>query len=112
MDCDHQAPLSMEYENGVPEMQQMVCVCMCVLVAQSCLTLCDSVDYRLSGSSVPGIPQARMLTRVGCHFLLQRIFPTQGWNPGLLNCKQILYHLSHQGSPNEVIYNLGAASKD
>ena len=27
MDCDRQAPLSMEYENGVPEMQQMVCVC-------------------------------------------------------------------------------------
>ena len=32
MDCDHQAPLSMEYENGVPEMQQMVCVYMCVCV--------------------------------------------------------------------------------
>ena len=36
---------------------------------------------------------------VGCHFLLQGIFPTQGSNLGLLNCKQILYHLSHQGSP-------------
>ena len=34
-----------------------------------------------------------------CHFLLQRIFPTQGWNPGLLHCRQTLYHLSHQGSP-------------
>ena len=29
--------------------------------------------------------------------LLQGIFPTQGWNPGLLNCRQILYHLSHIG---------------
>ena len=37
-------------------------------------------------------------TRVGCHFLLQGIFPTQGWNPGLLHCRQMLYHLSHQGS--------------
>ena len=37
--------------------------------------------------------------RVGCHFLLQRIFLTQGSNPGLLYCRQILYHLSHQGSP-------------
>ena len=28
--------------------------------------------------------------------LLQRIFPTQGLNQGLLHCRQILYHLSHQ----------------
>ena len=36
---------------------------------------------------------------VGCHFLLQEIFPTQGLNPGLPHCRQTLYHLSHQGSP-------------
>ena len=35
---------------------------------------------------------------VGCHFLLQGIFPTQGSNSGLLHCRQMLYHLSHQGS--------------
>ena len=34
-------------------------------------------------------------------FLLQGIFPTQGSNPGLLHCRQMLYRLSHQGSPNE-----------
>ena len=33
--------------------------------------------------------------------LLQGIFPTQGWNPGLLYCKQILYQLSHKGSAHE-----------
>ena len=38
-------------------------------------------------------------TGVGCHFLLQGIFQTQGSNPGLLHCRQTLYHLSHQGSP-------------
>ena len=38
-------------------------------------------------------------TGVGCHFLLQGIFPTQGSNPGLPHCRQTLYHLSHQGSP-------------
>ena len=38
-------------------------------------------------------------TGVGCHFLLQGIFPTQGLNTGLLHWRQILYHLSHQGSP-------------
>ena len=38
-------------------------------------------------------------SRVGCHFLFQRIFPIQGSNPGLLHCRQTLYSLSHQGSP-------------
>ena len=38
---------------------------------------------------------------MGCHFLLQRIFPTQGSNPGLPHCRQTLYRLSHQGSPSE-----------
>jgi len=36
------------------------------------------------------------------HFLLQEIFPTQGSNPGLLHCRQILYCLSYQGSPNNL----------
>jgi len=34
---------------------------------------------------------------VGCHSPLQRIFPAQGSNPGLLHGRQILYRLSHQG---------------
>ena len=38
-------------------------------------------------------------TGVGSHSLLQGIFLTQGLNPGLLYCRQILYHLNHQGSP-------------
>ena len=52
---------------------------------------------------------------VGCHFLLQRIFPTQGSNPGLLHCRQMLYCLSHQGSqrtkPNyqQYIHILGSS---
>ena len=36
---------------------------------------------------------------VDCHFLLQGIFPIQGSNPGFLHCRQILYSLSHQGTP-------------
>ena len=36
---------------------------------------------------------------MGYHFLLQGIFLTQGWNLNLLHCRQMLYHLSHQGSP-------------
>ena len=39
-------------------------------------------------------------TGVGSLSLLQRIFPTQGLNPGLLHCRWILYQLSHKGSPS------------
>ena len=45
-----------------------------------------------------GILQATK-TGVGCHAFLQGISPTQGSNPHLLHCRQILYHLSHLGSP-------------
>ena len=38
-------------------------------------------------------------TGMGSHSLLQRIFPTQGLNPGLQHCRRILYQLSHQVSP-------------
>ena len=38
-------------------------------------------------------------TSVGSYFLPQGIFPTQGLNPGLLHCRQILYQLSHKGNP-------------
>ena len=39
-------------------------------------------------------------TGVGSLSLLQGIFPTQGSNPGLLHWRQLLYQLSHKGSPN------------
>jgi len=38
-------------------------------------------------------------TGVASLSLLQGILPTQGSNPGLPNCRQILYQLSHKGSP-------------
>ena len=72
-----------------------------VLVAQLCPTLCDPMDYNLTGSSVHGVLQARILEWVAI-FLLQGIFSTQGSNLHtlcLLCCRQILYLLSHQGSP-------------
>ena len=56
----------------------------------------------------PGLYPSRLLcswnspgknTGVVCHALLQGIFPTQGLNPDLPHCRQILHHLSHQGSP-------------
>ena len=42
-------------------------------------------------------------TGVGFHSLLQGIFQTQGSNLSLLHCRQILYHLSHQGSPYSIV---------
>ena len=59
---------------------------------------CDPVDCNPPGSSCPWNFLGQN-TRVDCHFLLQGIFLTQGLNPGLLHCRQILYHLSYQGSP-------------
>ena len=41
-------------------------------------------------------------TGVGFHFFLQGIFLTQWLNLDFLHCRQILYHLSHQGKPNRV----------
>ena len=67
-----------------------------MLVTQLCPALCYPVDCSLSDSSGHGILQARN-TGVGSHYLLQRIFPTQGSNLGLLHGRQILYHLSDQG---------------
>ena len=49
------------------------------------------------GSSIHWILQARTLE--WAQALFQGIVPTQGSNPGLLHCRQILYHLTHQGSP-------------
>ena len=68
------------------------------LVTQSCPTLCDPMDCSLPGSSVQGDSPGKN-TRVGCHALLQGIFPTQGSNPGLPHCRRLLCHLHHQGSP-------------
>ena len=55
-------------------------------------TLCDSMDY-----TVHGTLQARILEWVSLS-LLQGIFPTQGSNPGIPQCRQILYQLRHKGS--------------
>ena len=71
---------------------------MLCLVTQSCPSLCDPLDYSPPGSSIHGDSPGKN-TGVGCHALLQGIFPTQGSNPGLPHCRQIRYHLSHQGSP-------------
>ena len=68
------------------------------LVTQSGLTLRNAMDYGPPGSYVRGDCPGRN-AGVGSLSLLQGIFATQRLNPGLPHCRQILYHLSHQGSP-------------
>ena len=60
-----------------------------------CPTNCDPMGFSRPGSSVHRTFQARILEWVTTS---QEIFLTQGSNPVLLHCRQILYHLSHQGS--------------
>ena len=57
----------------------------------------------LQADSLPAEPQRKPKnTGVGRLSLLQGIFPTQGWNPGLLHCWWILYQLSHKRSPGDM----------
>ena len=68
-------------------------------VSESCLVVSDSLRPRglCSPWSFPG-----QNTGVGSLSLLQGIFPTQGSNPGLPHCRQILYPAEPQGKPSEM----------
>ena len=59
----------------------------------------DPMDCSLPGSSVQAWNSPGKNTGMGCYSLLQGNFLTQGSNPGFLHWRQILYHLSHQGTP-------------
>ena len=83
---------------------RLVCNCCregltpCVsIVTQSCPALCNPMDCSLSGSTIRGILQARILEWVASTFSRGSSDP---WiEPKFPHCMQILYHLSHQGSP-------------
>ena len=87
----------------------MGCVCVCVCVCVCLQSLSRAQLFGTPWGTNPWgtvAPQAPLSidslgknTGVSCHSLLQGIFPTWGLNPGLLHCRQILYHQSHQGSP-------------
>ena len=86
-----------ELTEKIPRVHFFYCVCVCVCVCISHSVVSDSFQpHRLQ------FPRLLCLwdspgkkTGVGCHSILQGIFPTQGSNPGVLHCRQILYHLSH-----------------
>ena len=75
----------------------------------------ESCSVKSNSLQSHGLQPARLLcswdfpgkkTGVGCHFLLQRIFPMQGLNPHILHCRQICYCLSYQGSLRRVSQGL------
>ena len=70
--------------------------CVCVSLLSHVQLFCDHMDC--SGLLCPWNSPGKN-TGAGSHSLLRGIFLTQGSNPGFLHCRQILYHLSHQGSP-------------
>ena len=77
----------------------------------------ERVYCSVVSNSLPsyGLQPARLLcpwdapgkiTGLGCHSLLQGVFPTQVPNPDLLHCRHVLYCLGPQGSPNtEIMLN-------
>ena len=69
-----------------PDIQAPV---LCTVHSCSVVSLCDLMSCSPPGSSVHGDSPGKN-TGVGCHALLQDIFPTQGSNPGLPLCRQIL----------------------
>ena len=69
-----------------------------VKVSQLCLTLGDPMDLQPARLLCPWNSPGQN-TGVGTRSFLQGIFPTQGLNPGLPHCRQILNHLRHQGRP-------------
>ena len=88
-------PLSMQRGN--------ICPVLC-LVAQSCLILCNRMDCSPPGSAIHGDSLGKN-TRVGCHALLQGIFPTQGLNPCLLHWQMgFFYHQHHLGTIHILIF--------
>ena len=70
----------------------------CAVQSLNHVWLCDPMDCSPPCSSVHRDSPGKN-TGVGCHAFLQGTFPTQGSNPGLPHCREILYQLSHQGSP-------------
>ena len=90
--------LSCFYSWYVESIQRCVCVCMCVCVcvAELCPALCDPMGCSPPGFSICGVLQLN--PGVGCHSLLQGIFPTRESNLGLPHCRQILYCRSQQES--------------
>ena len=95
----------MGHINLIQRLHKTLCMDACAVLSHSvskCLTLCNPMDCSPPGSSVLGESPGKK-TGVDYHARLQGIFPTQVSNPRLPHYRQILYCLSHQGSPIKII---------
>ena len=109
-----------KHKNIVRKLKGLYCIFSCFFLfshlfpggdglgAKSYLTLCDPMGCSPPGSSVHGDSPGKN-TGVGCHALLQGIFPTQGSNPCLLHWQADSLPLRNLGSP---IYFLISTYKD
>ena len=101
-----QAPLSMgfsrqEYWSGLPFPSPVIKYEVSEVKSLSHVRL-SATPWTMASQALCPWDSPGKNTAVGCHVLLQGIFPTQGLNPCLLHlllCRWILYCLSHQGSP-------------
>ena len=84
---------------------------LCAVLSHSVMPdFCNPMDCSPAGSSVHEDSSGKN-TGVGCHALLQGIFPTQGPNPGLPHCRKFLYLLNYQGSHESAIFLVCQVSK-
>ena len=86
-------------------LNKLMCVHACAPSLQSCPAICDPIDCSPLGSSVHGIFQGWILERVAMPSSRGSSQPSN-WTHvclRLLHCRQILYPLSHLGSPNKLI---------
>ena len=105
--CPQKSETMKLYLKRAPRDSLSLEACVHAKLLQSCLTLCDPMDCSSPGSSVHVIPGKN--TGVGCHFLFQGIFPTQGSNPHLLcllTWQVGSFPLAPPGKPCMFIYTL------
>ena len=81
--------------------EQTVCA-LVIVIAQLVSLICLANPWTVAQQAPLSLEFPRQDSGVGYHFLLQGISPNQGSNPGLLHCRQILYHLCHL----EILYFL------
>ena len=91
----------MSFTTGVPNCQNLMtnelrcCVCVCHSVVYN--SLWSHGMLKLSRFLCPWNSLGKN-TGLDSHYLIQGVFLTQGSNTGLQHCRQILYHLNHQGA--------------
>ena len=99
LDSSHQAPLPMRFPQQEP-WSELPFPSLGDIPDPGIKPTCPALAGGFFTTEPPEKPLCTLLhpwdfpgkrTRVGCHFFLQQIFPTQGSNPGLLHCRQMLY---------------------